>query len=197
MAVEEERPRQIAEHLGQELNESATPTPFPTRTHSPACELVASHNSEETEATMEQLNASFQQREVEEINVAVVDGSAFVPAMVKLIYLTIYLLLNLGLTLYNKEVMIKVCWCLGHAVGQSSHLLAPLFLLYFPHSERRKLGSGRSELFVSITVPNTAHMNLMILWCVYTSYNVATRWYGLWTWSACFRCSSTDCFYVL
>jgi len=57
---------------------------------------------------MEQLNAIFQQREMEEVDAAVVDGSAFVPAMVKLIYLTIYLLLNLGLTLYNKEVMIKV-----------------------------------------------------------------------------------------
>jgi len=104
----EEHPRQVAEDLGQELNESTTPTPFPTRAHSPPHQLAAPHNPEQAEATMEQLNAIFQQREMEEVDAAVVDGSAFVPPMVKLIYLTIYLLLNLGLTLYNKEVMIKV-----------------------------------------------------------------------------------------
>ncbi|MCJ1249038.1 UAA transporter [Trapelia coarctata] len=103
----EEHPRQLAEDLGQELDESTTPTPFPTRAHSPVRQLAAPHDPEEVEATMEQLNAIFQQREMEEVNVAVVDGSVFVPTMAKLIYLAIYLLLNLGLTLYNKEVMIK------------------------------------------------------------------------------------------
>ncbi len=62
---------------------------------------------------MERLNAIFQQREVENVKVAVADGSATVPTRVKLIYLAIYFILNLGLTLYNKAVMIKVCWLLS------------------------------------------------------------------------------------
>lgn len=58
---------------------------------------------------MERLSAIFHHREADNVKVAVADGSATVPAKVKLIYLAIYFLLNLGLTLYNKAVMIKVC----------------------------------------------------------------------------------------
>lgn len=40
----------------------------------------------------------------------VADGSASVPTWIKCKYLAIYFLFNLGLTLYNKAVMVQVCW---------------------------------------------------------------------------------------
>jgi len=40
----------------------------------------------------------------------VADGSASVPTWIKCKYLAIYFLFNLGLTLYNKAVMMQVCW---------------------------------------------------------------------------------------
>lgn len=40
----------------------------------------------------------------------VADGSARVPTWIKCKYLAVYFLFNLGLTLYNKAVMVQVCW---------------------------------------------------------------------------------------
>lgn len=98
---------------GQEFNNWRTPKPFQPRTHSPVHRLAYPDNLAVTEANMERLNAIFQQREAENVKAAIADGSATVPTKVKLIYLAIYFLLNLGLTLYNKAVMIKVCLLLS------------------------------------------------------------------------------------
>jgi len=111
--IVDEHPRQLAQDLGQEFNDSVTATPLHTRAHSPFRHLAFPDNLEVTEANMERLNTIFQQREAENVKVAVADGSATVPAKEKLIYLAIYFLLNLGLTLYNKAVMIKVCLLLS------------------------------------------------------------------------------------
>lgn len=108
LSEERPRPRPLAQIYGRELNDSTTPTPLHTRTHSPVRPLAVPHTPVVAEATMEQLHAIFQEREAEKVEVAVVDGSAAVATQVKLVYLAIYFLLNLGLTLYNKAVMIKV-----------------------------------------------------------------------------------------
>ena len=53
----------------------------------------------------------------------VADGSASVPTWIKCKYLAVYFLFNLGLTLYNKAVMVQVCW----VISQSSFELVLLF----------------------------------------------------------------------
>ncbi len=49
----------------------------------------------------------------------VIDGSVYVSTAMKMKYLAVYFFFNLGLTLYNKAVMIKV--------GLSTNLIVPLF----------------------------------------------------------------------
>ena len=58
-----------------------------------------------TMATLDRLAETHEKQ----VSVSVTDGSATVPTTTKLKYLVIYFAFNLGLTLFNKAVMIKVC----------------------------------------------------------------------------------------
>lgn len=56
----------------------------------------------------ELLNTMHSSRRSPGLDVSVADGSANIPAWTKCKYLAVYFLFNLGLTLYNKAVMVQV-----------------------------------------------------------------------------------------
>lgn len=98
----------------QSVEQSPTATPHHTRAGTPIHEKLLDRSGSETKETMAALNALMKpsygtHEEMELTRVSLVDGSADVSVATKLNYLMIYLVLNLGLTLYNKAVMIQVC----------------------------------------------------------------------------------------
>ena len=101
--------RQLAQDC--EMSESPTATPFQTRSGSPIHDMNVNHTPAEGDAAMAgmwSIVKSRQSRQSYQINVSSVDGSAAVPTTTKIYYLTIYFAFNLGLTLFNKAVMIQV-----------------------------------------------------------------------------------------
>ena len=114
----------IAGPMLQTLDHSPTPTPLHTRAGSPNRDPVLSHSHETAKQTVEVLNGlmsgedtqleidarnSLMLQEAELVPVHVIDGSAHVSTASKFYHLTMYLSFNLGLTLFNKAVMIQVC----------------------------------------------------------------------------------------
>ena len=93
------------------LDTSPTHTPFHTRAPSPVHQLYVPHTPRQAQATMNDIREIFRRRESEKVTVSITDGSAMVPATTKMSYLAIYFFFNLGLTLFNKALMIKVCGC--------------------------------------------------------------------------------------
>ena len=89
------------------LDMSPTATPLQTRSGSPILGMNMPHTTEQAGAIMARIK-SLVQRPKESVAVNVVDGSAIVPNTVKLQYLVVYFAFNLGLTLFNKAVMIEV-----------------------------------------------------------------------------------------
>lgn len=61
-------------------------------------------------ATFQKMKALPLSRIPARYDAGVADGSAGVPTWTKCKYLAIYFLFNLGLTLYNKAVMVQVRW---------------------------------------------------------------------------------------
>ena len=100
----------------QSVEHSPTPTPHPTRAGTPTHEklLDRSGGAATTKETMAALNQALVQpqpamlEETKTMRVSLVDGSAKVSVATKLNYLMLYFIFNLGLTLYNKAIMIKV-----------------------------------------------------------------------------------------
>lgn len=96
----------------QVLDCSPTPTPYHTRAGSPARGKLLPHTSEQASQNIAILHAAVKEpakvSEPLKIPVSVIDGSANVSGATKVKYLIAYLVFNLGLTVYNKAVMIKV-----------------------------------------------------------------------------------------
>ena len=91
----------------QDLNESPTTTPFHTRSTTPSQDVPRPHTAVDSRATVAGLLSVLGERHGH-AEVGVVDGSAIVPALIKLKYLGLYFALNLGLTFFNKIIMSKV-----------------------------------------------------------------------------------------
>ncbi len=86
-------------------------TPLNTGFNSPrvGSPFIAPHTNKEAAATMHKLNTLSLSRSTPGHDASVADGSATVPAWSKCKYLAVYFIFNLGLTLYNKAVMVQVC----------------------------------------------------------------------------------------
>lgn len=86
--------------------ESPTPTPFNTRPASPALgdPSIPLETASFPIARLEELA----QTHGKQVSTSITDGSATIPTATKLRYLVVYFLFNLGLTLFNKAVMIQV-----------------------------------------------------------------------------------------
>lgn len=120
----------------QLLDRSPTATPIQTRSGSPTRGMVIPHTVEETTNFMNRLNdlmgpslslepnaaekpassnkpIAFTEPDEKVVlkSVSTTDGSATVATSTKVKYLIIYFAFNLGLTLFNKAVMIAVCVC--------------------------------------------------------------------------------------
>ena len=98
----------------QSVEQSPTATPHHTRVGTPIHEKLLDRSGNETNETMAALNALMKPspgkpEEIKMTRVSHIDGSADVSLATKLNFLMVYLLFNLGLTLYNKAVMIQVC----------------------------------------------------------------------------------------
>lgn len=87
--------------------ESPTPTPFHTRSGSLSIGAPV-HGLEQASFPMEKLEQLARTYDEKQVSVSVSDGSATVPTSTKLRYLVVYFAFNLGLTLFNKAVMIQV-----------------------------------------------------------------------------------------
>lgn len=97
----------------QSVEHSPTATPHHTRAGTPIRGKLLDNSGTEATETMAALNALIKPsrgmpEEAEVTRVSIVDGSANVSIATKLNFLMIYFIFNLGLTLYNKAVMIKV-----------------------------------------------------------------------------------------
>lgn len=103
------------------LDCSPTPTPYHTRAGSPVRGISTPHTAEQAKETMEAINALMPEdsevtdardaskpEKAELISVSIVDGSANVSAASKIVHLSIYFTFNLGLTLFNKAIMVQV-----------------------------------------------------------------------------------------
>lgn len=86
--------------------ESPTPTPFHTRSATPALGSPV-ETQEPVSFPMAELERLAQTHR-KQVSVSDTDGSATVPTIIKLRYLAVYFAFNLGLTLFNKAVMIHV-----------------------------------------------------------------------------------------
>ena len=98
----------------QSVEHSPTATPHHTRAGTPIHGRLLDRSGTETKETMAALNALMKpsygtSEETKLTRVSMVDGSADVSIATKLNFLMVYLIFNLGLTLYNKAVMIQVC----------------------------------------------------------------------------------------
>lgn len=106
---------------------SPTATPAQTRSGSPTLGSPIPHTSAETIKFMNDLHEIAGKDATSDItnstatmtSAGVIDGSVYVSTAMKMKYLAVYFFFNLGLTLYNKAVMIKV--------GLSTNLIVPLF----------------------------------------------------------------------
>ena len=92
----------------QDLNESPTTTPFHTRSTTPSQDFPRLHSAVDSRATVASLLSVVRERRDNRAEVGVVDGSATVPATIKLKYLAVYFVLNLGLTFFNKIILSEV-----------------------------------------------------------------------------------------
>jgi hypothetical protein len=95
------------------MEQSPTATPHHTRAGSPVRGKLLGHTDKEATQTVAVLNALMNStggasKEMKMMRVSFVDGSASVSVATKLKFLTAYFIFNLGLTLYNKAIMIKV-----------------------------------------------------------------------------------------
>lgn len=97
----------------QSVEHSPTATPFHTRAGSPAHEELSDQERSETMTALSNalhapsLNVNEDNMD-NNARVKRADGSANVLMGTKVNYLLIYFILNLGLTIYNKAIMIKV-----------------------------------------------------------------------------------------
>lgn len=106
-----------------ELDHSPTPTPLHTRAGSLDRGVATPHNHEKAKQTVDVLNVLMSHKssqlptnvadplktdQQELVPVSVVDGSASVSTASKFYNLALYFVFNLGLTLFNKVVMIEV-----------------------------------------------------------------------------------------
>lgn len=96
----------------QSVEHSPTATPHHTRAGTPVHEKLLDRSGSETDETMAALNALIKPsgdnpQEAKMSRVSLADGSADVSFATKLNFLLAYLVFNLGLTLYNKAVMIQ------------------------------------------------------------------------------------------
>lgn len=95
---------------------SPTATPTQTRSGSPTLGSPVPHTSAETIKFMNDLHEIASKDAPSDItnsiatmtSAGVIDGSVYISTTTKMKYLAIYFFFNLGLTLYNKAVMIKV-----------------------------------------------------------------------------------------
>ncbi len=97
---------------------SPTATPAQTRSSSPMLGTPIPHTAAETMKFMNDLREIASKNAPNDLNIptqtlamtsaGVVDGSVYVSTVTKIKYLAIYFFFNLGLTLYNKAVMIQV-----------------------------------------------------------------------------------------
>lgn len=97
----------------QSVEHSPTATPHHTRAGSPIHGKLLDRSGRETNETLVALNALIEpcgakHEETKTTRVSLVDGSARVSFATKLNFLMVYFLFNLGLTFYNKAVMIQV-----------------------------------------------------------------------------------------
>ena len=98
----------------QSVEHSPTATPHHTRAGTPTHDKLLQRSGTETNETMIALNALMRPscgkpEETKMTRVSLIDGSADVSVATKINFLMVYLIFNLGLTLYNKAVMIQVC----------------------------------------------------------------------------------------
>ena len=125
----DEMPSSTEEFSGSELqfcDRSPTATPAQTRSGSPIRGALMPHTAEQTSRFIEDLHAIAKKDAVEKLNLAgdktmapvgAIDGSVNVDTMTKIKFLAVYFFFNLGLTLYNKAVMIQVSFTtFGHMV---------------------------------------------------------------------------------
>lgn len=106
-------------YLASSVEQSPTATPHHTRAGSPVRGKLLGHTDKEATQTVAALNALMNSageasEEMKMIRVSLADGSASVSVATKLKFLIVYFIFNLGLTLYNKAIMIKV-WVAFHS----------------------------------------------------------------------------------
>ena len=116
----DEMPSSTDEFSGAELqfcDRSPTATPVQTRSGSPVRGILMPHTAEQSSRFMEDVHAIARKDTPKKLNLAgdkimasvgAIDGSANVDTMIKIKFLAVYFFFNLGLTLYNKAVMIQV-----------------------------------------------------------------------------------------
>ena len=116
----DEMPSSTDEFSGAELqfcDRSPTATPAQTRSGSPVRGILMPHTVEQSARFMEDLHTIAKKDALKKLalagdktmaTVGAIDGSANVDMMTKIKLLGIYFFFNLGLTLYNKAVMIQV-----------------------------------------------------------------------------------------
>jgi hypothetical protein len=97
----------------QSVEHSPTATPHHTRAGSPVRGMSLNHTQKEATETIAALNALIVSsggltEKKKMLRVGFVDGSSNVSFTTKLKFLMIYFIFNLGLTLYNKAIMIQV-----------------------------------------------------------------------------------------
>ena len=97
----------------QSVEHSPTATPHHTRAGTPVHGKLLDRSGREATETMAALNALIEPshelpEETKLMRVSLVDGSAHISVATKLNFLVVYFIFNLGLTLYNKAVMIQV-----------------------------------------------------------------------------------------
>lgn len=123
-------PQSTEEFSGSTLqffDRSPTATPAQTRSGSPTLGSPTPHTTAETTKFMSDLHAITGRDATPDTtnptatmtSAGVIDGSVYVSTAMKMQYLAVYFFFNLGLTLYNKAVMIKV--------SLSTSLIVPLF----------------------------------------------------------------------
>lgn len=96
----------------QSVEHSPTATPHHTRAGTPIQGKLLDLRGREATETMAALSALVEPphemlEETKLMRVSLVDGSANISVATKLNFLVVYFIFNLGLTLYNKAVMIK------------------------------------------------------------------------------------------
>ncbi|KAA6416386.1 MAG: phosphate phosphoenolpyruvate translocator [Lasallia pustulata] len=96
------QPFPLAPHVPRE---SPTPTPYPTRSGTPSHGVLVC-SPEPASFPIAKLE-KLARTHGKQVPVNISDGSATVPAITKLKYLAVYFAFNLGLTLFNKAVMIQ------------------------------------------------------------------------------------------